>query len=922
LSGANAYTGTTTINGATLALSGSGSIAPSSLVSVFGTFDIAGTTAGSSITTLFGSGNVTMGSKTLTISNGGTTYSGAIGGTGGLTLNFGTQTLSGSNTYTGATTINGGTLALSGSGSVASSSQINVANAAGTFDISGTTTGAAVTTLNGVANSHVTLGAKTLTISNGSTTYAGIIGGAGGGLTLTAGTETLSGVNTYTGTTTINGGTLVAANASALGSTAGGTTVGNGGTLNINGAAIGNEAVTLNGAGVGSNGALTATGTASLGGVIALATDSTIGAATGADVLTLSGTVNGASALNIAGAGSVTFGNTVGATTALTSLSQGASNALNINGGLVRTVGAQTYSGTVATSGATVLTSTGGGNISAINTGNSFSGDLSLNAGGIVDVVNSTALSLGVSSVGSLTAKSQSGNLTLNGAITATNTGANAVTLVADVAATPNATGTGGNFINNAGAAAITTGAGGAWRIYTGNPTGTVRGGLVEAGKRYNVDDGSDPLASGNRIYFRVQPTLTLTADNQTKTYGAANPVFTFSASGLIDGDTALTAVSSGPSYAVDGTLSTSGNLTAGTLHNITPSAAASNLGYSLGYASGTLTVNKLALTGAAIAGVTTTYGTPAATGAVSFTNAVVGDVVNASSSATIVSPTLSTSLNLNAGTYKQAVVAGLSGADAGNYSFGGFTTATNNYTVNQLALTGAITAGNKIYDATNVATITGRSLTGAVVGDVVTYSGGTATFSDQNAAPGKVVTETGLVLAGTDAGNYSVNSTALTSANITPAALTISANNASRNFGVANPAFSASYSGFAGSDSPVVLTGTINFTTPATVFSPIGAYVIVPSGQSSTNYSISYVNGTLTILPPGSGTGGGSTLLPVPTQLSALQTLGVKSYAELWRDCLAGGKAGGGGGVAGGAQMGCGGGGPVTMELPRATGR
>jgi len=42
---------------------------------------------------------------------------------------------------------------------------VNLANAAGTFDIAGTTAGATITTLNGVANSHVTLGARTLTIS-------------------------------------------------------------------------------------------------------------------------------------------------------------------------------------------------------------------------------------------------------------------------------------------------------------------------------------------------------------------------------------------------------------------------------------------------------------------------------------------------------------------------------------------------------------------------------------------------------------------------------------------------------------------------------------------------------------------------------------------------------------------------------------
>ena len=103
-----------------------------------GTFNISGTTAGATITTLNGvaNSNVTLGAKTLTIANGSTTYAGIIGGTGGLTLTAGTETLSGTNTYTGATTINGGTLALSGAaGSIASSSQVNVANAAGTFSI-------------------------------------------------------------------------------------------------------------------------------------------------------------------------------------------------------------------------------------------------------------------------------------------------------------------------------------------------------------------------------------------------------------------------------------------------------------------------------------------------------------------------------------------------------------------------------------------------------------------------------------------------------------------------------------------------------------------------------------------------------------------------------------------------------------------
>ena len=201
LSGIDTYTGATTIgSNETLALSGSGSIAASSGVADSGIFDISATTAGASITTLSGGGNVTLGTKTLTLTKGNDIFSGVISGSGGLTVDgTGTETLSGIDTYTGATTINSGaTLALSGSGSIAASS--GVADS-GIFDISGTTAGASIVTLSG--GGTVKLGAETLTLSNASTTFSGTIGVAGdtGGVTVTAGTETLN-------NGTINGGTL------------------------------------------------------------------------------------------------------------------------------------------------------------------------------------------------------------------------------------------------------------------------------------------------------------------------------------------------------------------------------------------------------------------------------------------------------------------------------------------------------------------------------------------------------------------------------------------------------------------------------------------------------------------------------------------------------------------------------------------
>ncbi|WP_206059817.1 beta strand repeat-containing protein, partial [Novacetimonas cocois] len=94
---AQSYTGATTINAGTLALTGSGSIATSSGVTVAsgGTFDISGTTSGSSVQSLAGTGAVSLGGETLTLTNASGNYGGNMSGTGGLTVSGGTETLSG-----------------------------------------------------------------------------------------------------------------------------------------------------------------------------------------------------------------------------------------------------------------------------------------------------------------------------------------------------------------------------------------------------------------------------------------------------------------------------------------------------------------------------------------------------------------------------------------------------------------------------------------------------------------------------------------------------------------------------------------------------------------------------------------------------------------------------------------------------------
>jgi hypothetical protein len=83
---------------------------------------------------------------------------------------------------------------------------------------------------------------------------------------------------------------------------------------------------------------------------------------------------------------------------------------------------------------------------------------------------------------------------------------------------------------------------------------------------------------------------------------------------------------------------------------------------------------------------------------------------------------------------------------------------------------------------------------------------------------------------------------------NVSPAPLTITANNTNKIYGAALPTFTASYSGFVNGDTALSLGTAVTLGTTATASSPIGAYAITASGAAGTNYSITQVAGTLTI--------------------------------------------------------------------------
>lgn len=101
------------------------------------------------------------------------------------------------------------------------------------------------------------------------------------------------------------------------------------------------------------------------------------------------------------------------------------------------------------------------------------------------------------------------------------------------------------------------------------------------------------------------------------------------------------------------------------------------------------------------------------------------------------------------------------------------------------------------------------------------------------------------------DPTNYSGGSVSTTIA-VSPAPLTIRANDAAKPFGAPLPAFSASAAGFVNGDTFASLSGTLGFLTSATALSPVGLYPIAASGLGSANYAITYVSGTLAIVRGG----------------------------------------------------------------------
>ena len=342
------------------------------------------------------------------------------------------------------------------------------------------------------------------------------------------------------------------------------------------------------------------------------------------------------------------------------------------------------------------------------------------------------------------------------------------------------------------------------------------------AAANYNIT-----VIPGTLTITAASAPLVVTVNNTSRPYGAANPAFTSSISGALNGDTftitystSATQFSPVGNYPINATVS---------------GPAAAN--YNITVIPGTLTITAasapLVVT---VNNASRPYGAanPAFTSSIS--GALNGDTftITYSTPATIASPV---------GTYP--INATVSGPAAANYNIT-VVPGTLTITTASAPLVVTVNSATRPYNTANP-TFTG-TVSGLLNGDTVTV-----TYS----TPATIASPVGTypinaTVSGAATANYTVivNPGTLT---ITPVntSLVVTVNNATRPYGAANPVFTSTIVGALNGD-----TFTVTYTTPATIASPIGTYPInaTVTGANIGNYIVTVVPGTLTITTASTG--------------------------------------------------------------------
>ncbi len=179
------------------------------------------------------------------------------------------------------------------------------------------------------------------------------------------------------------------------------------------------------------------------------------------------------------------------------------------------------------------------------------------------------------------------------------------------------------------------------------------------------------------------------------------------------------------------------------------------------------------------------------------------------------------------------------------------------NYNISYIDGTLTVTPAPLIITANNVVKLYGAALptltascTGFVNGDTVSSLTTAPTLTTTAAASSPVTgSPFPITVSGASDLNYIIEyQTGQLWVN--PAPLTITANNATKVYGAAVPSLSASYSGFVNGDTVASLIALATTITTVTASSSVGDYTSIASGASDPNYTIAYIDGTLTVTP------------------------------------------------------------------------
>jgi filamentous hemagglutinin family protein len=423
----------------------------------------------------------------------------------------------------------------------------------------------------------------------------------------------------------------------------------------------------------------------------------------------------------------------------------------------------------------------------------------------------------------------------------------------------------GQNFINNAGPGVFNPGAG-RWLVYSTDPALDTRGGLVYNFKQYNATYGvTAVLGAGNGFLYTIAPIITPSlTGTTTKVYDgtttASLTAANYATTGSIDGDTVTLNNPSSGTYA-DKNVGVGKSVSAtGVAIASATNGAATVYGYQLSSTSvsgniGVITTAPLTVTPNAVS---TVYNATTLNNTGYSDNTANYSITGFAGGETIASAgvTLANSMAFNgstatavknAGSYTQGAGTLTLASTNNNYSLNFSNPTPNNYVITARPIT--VTANNqiKVYGNADPALTFTVGPMGLAGGDTnaSVFSGALTRALGENVIGSPYVISQGSLVANTD---YMVTGFSNGALIITPAPLIVTADDKLRLVNTPNPALTASFSGFKFSDTPSMLGGALVFATPATTTSPAGAYPISASGLTSTNYTISYVNGTLTV--------------------------------------------------------------------------